>query len=241
VGDLFFGQVAALDIHLVSLQPPPLLLAFLSMSRFTASSMAGLLAECAGNVYLWCRRVRPVCRIPRLLDKMGRDPLGGSRTFMIETLTAESSAHVRHEYRTFVNHIIGYSEFGERHLESRIPAFGRIQESGRELLASIQGFCQRLAFIISSSVAPLSRLSLVIALAGGLASLPAAQHLSLARQRAPFFARVAHKFDGNPNSLHFANALADGYIIANTFVNLLHRDGTRIAMPNATRQCHLES
>jgi diguanylate cyclase (GGDEF)-like protein len=62
---------------------------------------------------------------------------------MIEARTLESQAHLRHEYRTPVNHIIGYSELlieeaGERHLESFIPIFERIHEGGRELLESIQ-------------------------------------------------------------------------------------------------------
>ncbi len=62
---------------------------------------------------------------------------------MIEALKAESSAHLRHEYRTSVNHILGYSELliedaGERHLESLIPVFRQIQQRGRELLESIQ-------------------------------------------------------------------------------------------------------
>jgi diguanylate cyclase (GGDEF)-like protein len=52
-------------------------------------------------------------------------------------------AHLRHEYRTPVNHIMGYSELlieeaGERHLEAFIPVFQQIQESGRELLGSIE-------------------------------------------------------------------------------------------------------
>jgi adenylate cyclase len=62
---------------------------------------------------------------------------------MIEALKVESSAHLRHEYRTSVNHILGYSELlieeaGERHLESLIPVLERIQAGGRELLESIQ-------------------------------------------------------------------------------------------------------
>ncbi len=62
---------------------------------------------------------------------------------MIAALKAESRSHLRHEYRTSVNHILGYSELliedaGERHLESFIPLFQKIQEGGRELLESIQ-------------------------------------------------------------------------------------------------------
>ena len=62
---------------------------------------------------------------------------------MIEALKAESPAHLRHEYRTAVNHILGYSELliedaAERHLESLIPVFRDIQQRGRELLESIQ-------------------------------------------------------------------------------------------------------
>jgi diguanylate cyclase (GGDEF)-like protein len=62
---------------------------------------------------------------------------------MIETLKPESRAHLRHEFRTPVNHIIGYSELlmedaGERRLEPFVPVFQRIHKSGRELLESIQ-------------------------------------------------------------------------------------------------------
>jgi len=62
---------------------------------------------------------------------------------VIAALKAESRSHLRHEYRTSVNHILGYSELliedaGERHLESFIPLFQEIQEGGRELLESIQ-------------------------------------------------------------------------------------------------------
>jgi hypothetical protein len=56
---------------------------------------------------------------------------------------SESPVCVRCEYRTPVNHIMGYSELlieeaGERHLEALIPVFQRIHEGGRELLESIQ-------------------------------------------------------------------------------------------------------
>jgi two-component system, chemotaxis family, response regulator WspR len=62
---------------------------------------------------------------------------------MIEARNVESRAHLRHEYRTPVNHIMGYSELlieeaGERHLEPLIPVFQRIHEGGRELLESIR-------------------------------------------------------------------------------------------------------
>lgn len=62
---------------------------------------------------------------------------------MLRTPKAESPAYLRHEYRTPVNHILGYSELlideaGERRLEAFIPIFRRIQESGRQLLDSIQ-------------------------------------------------------------------------------------------------------
>jgi diguanylate cyclase (GGDEF)-like protein len=54
-----------------------------------------------------------------------------------------SLANLRHELRTPVNHILGYSELliedaGERHLEAFIPAFQQIQNGGRQLLESIQ-------------------------------------------------------------------------------------------------------
>jgi diguanylate cyclase (GGDEF)-like protein len=52
-------------------------------------------------------------------------------------------ADLRHELRTPVNHILGYSELliedaAERHLEAFIPAFQQIQSGGRHLLDSIQ-------------------------------------------------------------------------------------------------------
>jgi adenylate cyclase len=61
----------------------------------------------------------------------------------MEALKGESLAHLRHELRTPVNHILGYSELlieeaGARHLEAFVPAFQHIQASGRSLLESIQ-------------------------------------------------------------------------------------------------------
>ncbi len=61
----------------------------------------------------------------------------------METLRGESLAHLRHELRTPVNHILGYSELliedaAPRHLEAFLPAFQQIQSGGRRLLESIQ-------------------------------------------------------------------------------------------------------
>jgi diguanylate cyclase (GGDEF)-like protein len=61
----------------------------------------------------------------------------------METLKHESLAHLRHELRTPVNHILGYSELliedaHARHLEAFIPVFQQIQSGGRRLLQSIQ-------------------------------------------------------------------------------------------------------
>src|SRR5271170_5017435 len=61
----------------------------------------------------------------------------------METLKYESLAQLRHELRTPVHHVLGYSELliedaGERHLEAFIPAFQQIQSGGRQLLESIQ-------------------------------------------------------------------------------------------------------
>jgi diguanylate cyclase (GGDEF)-like protein len=61
----------------------------------------------------------------------------------METFKYESLAHLRHELRTPVNHILGYSELliedaEERHLEAFVPAFQQIQSGGRQLLESIQ-------------------------------------------------------------------------------------------------------
>jgi hypothetical protein len=62
---------------------------------------------------------------------------------MIEVLSTESPAQLRHEYSTPVKHIIGYGrllveEAVERHLDRFIPAFQQIRQSGLELLALIE-------------------------------------------------------------------------------------------------------
>jgi diguanylate cyclase (GGDEF)-like protein len=62
---------------------------------------------------------------------------------MLSTPNDKTPAYLRHEYRTPVNHIVGYSELlidesGERHLEAYIPAFRKIQQGGRRLLESVQ-------------------------------------------------------------------------------------------------------
>ena len=67
---------------------------------------------------------------------------------MVRTPNEQTPAYLRHEYRTPVNHIVGYSELlidesGERHLEAWVPAFRRIQQSGRRLLEAVQNaFCE---------------------------------------------------------------------------------------------------
>jgi diguanylate cyclase (GGDEF)-like protein len=62
---------------------------------------------------------------------------------MIEAPKPESRAYLRHEYRTPVNHIMGYSELlieeaGERRLDPFVPVFQRIHDGGHALLESIQ-------------------------------------------------------------------------------------------------------
>src|ERR1700692_3723002 len=61
----------------------------------------------------------------------------------METLERGQLANLRHELRTPVNHILGYSELliedaSERHLEAFIPTFQQIQSCGRQLLEAIQ-------------------------------------------------------------------------------------------------------
>ena len=61
----------------------------------------------------------------------------------MEILKGDSLTYLRHELRTPVNHILGYSELliedaSERHLEAFIPTFQQIQSGGRQLLASIE-------------------------------------------------------------------------------------------------------
>ena len=62
---------------------------------------------------------------------------------MIEVLTAETPAHLRHEYSTPVKHIVGYGgllveEAGERHLGHFVPAFQQIRQDGQKLLKLIE-------------------------------------------------------------------------------------------------------
>src|ERR1035438_4216340 len=66
-----------------------------------------------------------------------------TRSIVAGALKTDSRARLRHDYRTPVNHIVGYSELlieeaGERHLEVFIPVFQRICEGARELLESIE-------------------------------------------------------------------------------------------------------
>jgi signal transduction histidine kinase len=62
---------------------------------------------------------------------------------MASTANDQIPAYLRHEYRTPVNHIVGYSELlidesRERQLETWVPAFRQIQQGGRRLLELIQ-------------------------------------------------------------------------------------------------------
>lgn len=59
-------------------------------------------------------------------------------------LSGAALAHLRHELRTPVNHIIGYSEVliedaWDRHLEAYVEYFEKMKEQGREILEAIQG------------------------------------------------------------------------------------------------------
>ena len=63
---------------------------------------------------------------------------------MPETQRVESPAYLRHELRTPVNHILGYSallidEAAERCLEPFVPVLQRIHDGGNKLLESIEG------------------------------------------------------------------------------------------------------
>src|SRR5580698_7130591 len=66
----------------------------------------------------------------------------------MDALKGESLAHLRHELKTPVNHILGYAELlieeaGERRLEAFIPAFQQIKKGGGQLLESIEtGLCE---------------------------------------------------------------------------------------------------
>ena len=66
----------------------------------------------------------------------------------METFKSGLLADLRHELRTPVNHILGYSELliedaAERHLEAFIPAFQQIQSGGRRLFDSIRPLSPR--------------------------------------------------------------------------------------------------
>jgi signal transduction histidine kinase len=61
----------------------------------------------------------------------------------METLDAASLARLRHDLRTPVNHILGYTELliddsSERQLEALVPVFQKIQDGGRQLLETIE-------------------------------------------------------------------------------------------------------
>lgn len=61
----------------------------------------------------------------------------------METLDAASLARLRHDLRTPVNHILGYTELliddsSERQLEALVPVFQQIQNGGRQLLETIE-------------------------------------------------------------------------------------------------------
>jgi signal transduction histidine kinase len=61
----------------------------------------------------------------------------------MKIVEGESLARLRHDLKTPVNHILGYTELliedaGERHLEAFFPVFQQIQRGGGELLETIQ-------------------------------------------------------------------------------------------------------
>ena len=62
---------------------------------------------------------------------------------MTESTENESIAHLQHQLRTPVNHVLGYSEIlideaTRRNLLGLVPAFEQIQAGGHQLLGSIQ-------------------------------------------------------------------------------------------------------